>query len=87
MQSCYSSPNPRLTFVDDGVEVPPEDEDGHEGEVEEDGEGDDDPGEDLPRVPRPALVHRLLRRGLLLVAGLVIVVVVVAVHPSKLWRN
>ena len=69
------------------MEVPPEDEDGHEGEVEEDGEGDDDPGEDLPRVPRPALVHRSLRRGLLLVARLVIVVVVVAVHPSKLWRN
>jgi hypothetical protein len=50
-----------LTFVDEGVEVAPEDEQPNEEEVEEDAEGEYDPGEDLPGPPGPCLVVGLLR--------------------------
>jgi hypothetical protein len=53
-----------LTFVDEGVEVAPEDEQPNEEEVEEDAEGECDPGEDLPGPPGPRLVVGLLRGSL-----------------------
>ncbi len=53
-----------LTFVDEGVEVAPEDEQANEEEVEEDAEGEYDPGEDLPGPPGPGLVVGLLRGSL-----------------------
>ena len=50
-----------LTFVDNRIEVPSQDEDGNEHQIECDGEGDKDPGEYLPGVPGGRLVHSLLR--------------------------
>ena len=49
-----------LTLIRDRSQVPLDNEDANEDEVEEDGEGEHDPGEDSPRVPRPRLVILLL---------------------------
>jgi hypothetical protein len=46
------------------VEVAPEDEQPNEEEVEEDAEGEYDPGEDLPGPPGPRLVVGFLRGSL-----------------------
>ena len=73
--------NLSLTFIDDGAEVPSAYEDGDEDEDEDDGQDDDDPGDDLPGVPGPILVHGLClllgRLVLRIIQGLVILVRVI----------
>ena len=67
------------------MKVPPEEEDGDQDEVKDDGEGDDDPCDDLPGVPGPGLVHglRLLPRLLVLLVLLTIIIrVVIAVRDT-----
>ena len=69
----------KLTLIRDRSQVPLDNEDANEDEVEEDGEGEHDPGEDGPRVPRPRLVILLLllHDGVLRKGGPLVGVVVV----------